>query len=193
MLVFPGPAVMYIVTRSVAQGTGAGLASAIGLSTGAAVHVAAASLGISALIAASATAFNVLKLAGAAYLVFLGLKTLASSGNGSTGEVRRGTLMQCFRQGVVVNLLNPKLGLFFVSFLPHFVDPTAGRPGAQIAVLGTVLVLLGMVTDAAYAVLAGTVSRALRRNPRSMRRLRVGSGLTYLALGVVAAFTGTRD
>ena len=189
LLIVPGPAVLYIIARSVSQGIGAGMASAMGLSTGAAVHVALASLGISAVIAASTTAFYAMKILGAAYLIYLGVQKLRARSQADVSDNANGTMWRVFRQGIVVNVLNPKLALFFVALLPQFVDPAAGSATLQIAVLGTILVLLGMVTDAAYALGAGSVSGYLRRHPESQRRLDLASAITYITLGIAAAFS----
>ena len=188
LLITPGPAVLYIVARSVDQGRLAGLISGAGLSCGGLVHVAAASFGLSAILVSSATLFAVVKLAGAAYLVWLGVRTLltAKKLDGQVAEPRR-SLRRIFRDGVVVNLLNPKAAAFFFAFLPQFVDPQRGSAPAQFLILGLIFVALGMLTDACYAFVAGTVGGWLRRNPGVLRAQRVVAGLVYLGLGAAAA------
>jgi threonine/homoserine/homoserine lactone efflux protein len=192
LLVEPGPAVFYIVTRSVAQGRAAGLVSVLGVHTGSLVHVAFAALGVSALLYASATAFAVVRYAGAAYLVFLGLRKLLGS-RAAVGEpvtapaVPRGRL---YAQGVVVNVLNPKTAIFFLAFLPQFVNPARGPVAVQILVLGACFIALGVVSDGTYALLASALAGRLRRTPRARRALDRSSGVMLVGLGAYTAFAG---
>jgi threonine/homoserine/homoserine lactone efflux protein len=191
LLVVPGPAVIFVVTRSVAQGRRAGLVSVLGVHAGSVVHVAAAALGLSALLATSATAFAAVKYLGAAYLVFLGLRRLLRRGDGEEGAgVPAVPLRRLFGQGVVVNVLNPKTAIFFLAFLPQFVSPARGPVALQIAVLGLTFIALGMVSDGAYALLAGSLASRLRRTKRARRRLDRASGVVYLGLGAAAALAG---
>ncbi|WP_326820322.1 LysE family translocator [Streptosporangium sp. NBC_01756] len=191
LLLVPGPAVLYIVTRSVAQGRGAGLVSVLGIHLGSVVHVAAAALGVSALLAASATAFAVVKYAGAAYLIWLGIrKLMARPDDTETAEPVVATRSRMFWEGFVVNVLNPKTAIFFLAFLPHFTDPSRGPIAPQILLLGMVWIALGMASDGAFALLASAMAGRLRRSARTRRRLDVTSGVVYLGLGAVAAFTG---
>src|ERR1700730_17879358 len=133
LLLTPGPAILYIVTRSVEQGRLAGLISALGICAGTLFHVAAAALGISALLLASALAFNVLRYVGAAYLIFLGISTLSRGDDASDGRaIEAASVRRIFAQGVVVNLLNPHTALFFFAFLPQFVVPSKGAVPLQI-------------------------------------------------------------
>lgn len=191
LLVFPGPAVIFIVTRSVAHGRTAGLVSVAGVHTGSVVHVAAAALGISALLATSATAFTIVKYLGAAYLVCLGLQRLLQRGHDErptdTPPVPRGRL---FGQGIVVNVLNPKTAIFFLAFLPQFIDPARGPVAVQIAVLGVCFIVLGIASDSTYALLAGTLAGRLRRTGGMRRRLNRASGVIYIGLGATAAVAG---
>jgi threonine/homoserine/homoserine lactone efflux protein len=190
LLVVPGPAVLYIVTRSVAQGRTAGLVSVLGVHAGSTVHVAAAALGLSALLTSSAAAFTVVKYLGAAYLIYLGVQKLRQPADGEpveTTAVPRGRL---FRQGVVVNVLNPKTAMFFLAFLPQFVDPARGPVAAQIVLLGACFIGLGILSDGGYALLAGTLGGRLRRAARFRRRLDRTSGVVYLGLGATAALAG---
>ena len=155
LLVVPGPAVVYVVARSIHQGRRAGLASVVGIHVGTLVHIAAATLGLSALIASSAVAFTAVKIAGAVYLVGLGLWTLFS--RRAEPDVALGgerNLRRAFAQGILVNFLNPKTALFFLAFLPQFVDPDAPHPALQIAFLGFLFALLGLVTDSTWALAA---------------------------------------
>ena len=152
LLLVPGPAVLYVVARSIHEGRRAGLVSVLGIHVGTLAHIAAATVGLSALVVSSTVAFTVVKIAGAVYLVGLGLWTLFSSR--AEPEVALGgesNLRRAFAQGIVVNVLNPKTALFFLAFLPQFVDPNAPHPAVQIAFLGLLFALLGLVTDSLWA------------------------------------------
>jgi threonine/homoserine/homoserine lactone efflux protein len=191
-LVIPGPSVFYIVTRSLVQGRRAGLISMVGVQAGGIVHVIAAAFGISALIASSAAAFTVVKYAGAAYLVFLGVrKLLAPSTGDREADVDAGDAgARLFWHGVVVNVLNPKTALFFLAFLPQFVDPAAGPVAPQMLVLGLLLIGLGVVSDGSYALLAAGAGRRLRDMVVSRRLTERLSGGVFVTLGLVAALAG---
>lgn len=190
LLVIPGPAVLYIVTQSIEHGRGAGLVSMLGVQVGGLVHVAAAALGLSALLVQSAVAFNVVKYAGAAYLIFLGLrKLLLRERFETTGERPPRRLDRLFAQGIVVNVLNPKTALFFFAFLPQFADVSRGSVGLQIAVLGVLFILIAVVSDGMYALAAGTASGWLRGNARFLRAERWISGTVLVGLGVTAALS----
>jgi threonine/homoserine/homoserine lactone efflux protein len=191
LLLVPGPAVLYIVAQSVEQGRVAGLVSMLGIEMGGLVHVAAAALGLSALLVQSAVAFSVVKYAGAAYLVYLGLRKLLAHERFEAGESRPPKkLGRLFRQGIVVNVLNPKTALFFFAFLPQFVDPEAGAVGLQIGLLGLLFIAIAVVSDGSYALAAGTAAHLLRGNPRFLRAERWVSGSVFVGLGLTAAFTG---
>jgi threonine/homoserine/homoserine lactone efflux protein len=184
LLAIPGPAVLYIVVQSAEQGRRVGLASVAGVHLGTLVHVAAAAVGLSALVLASEVAFNVVKYAGAAYLVVLGIRRLLDR-DGDTAVARpQEPLRQAFLRGAIVNVLNPKTALFFLAFLPQFVDASRGSVWSQVIVFGLVFVALGAITDSAYALAAGSVAGALRRK-RTL--LRYGSGAVFIGLGAVAA------
>ena len=191
LLITPGPAVLYIVARSIDQGRGAGLVSMLGVHAGTLVHVAAAAAGLSALLAASATAFSIVKYLGAVYLVYLGVRrlldrrTVTAVAEGPPPRLRR-----AFVDGIVVNVLNPKTALFFLAFLPQFVDVSRGGIGGQVLGLGLLFVMLGLITDGLYAVGAGTAAGWLRGNPRFLSGERWVSGSMYIGLGVAAAFSG---
>ena len=194
LLVTPGPAVLYVVARSIEQGPKAGFVSSLGLSVGGFVHVLAATLGLSAILVSSATAFGIVKMIGAGYLVFLGLRTLLSrdkaapSVSGSPRGMRR-----IFRDGVIVNLFNPKAALFFFAFLPQFVDPARGNVALQFLGLGLLFEVLGMMSDSTYALLAGTMGVWLRTNEKVRRAQRYVTGSVYLGLGVATALSGSPD
>lgn len=193
ILMIPGPAVMYVVSRSIGHGRSAGLVSAMGIVVGTLFHVAAATLGLSALLASSAMAFEFVKYLGAAYLVYLGIRTLRSGDAHlcqAAGSERR--LVHLFGQGVLVNLLNPKTALFFLAFLPQFVDPSRGHATLQIFELGVLFALMGWCSDSIWAFAAGTVAEHLRRNVRLRRAQRNVSGGALIALGLASAFSGSR-
>jgi threonine/homoserine/homoserine lactone efflux protein len=188
LLLTPGPAVLYIVARSVERGRRAGLVSMLGVHAGTLVHIVAATAGLSALLAASAAAFSVVKYLGAAYLVYLGVQRLARRSVAVTAPgTRARSLRRAFLDGLVVNVLNPKTALFFLAFLPQFADVSRGSLGAQILSLGLLFVVLGMITDGLYAVTAGTAAAWLRDNRRWRSGERWVSGTMYIGLGVAAA------
>ncbi|MFI0450219.1 LysE family translocator [Actinomadura sp. 6N118] len=185
----PGPNGIYIMTRSATQGYRAGLVSALGVETGTLVHIAFAVLGVSTLVAASPVAFNILKLAGAGYLLYLAVRTvLRPSELDFSGKASPLPLSRVFRDGVVVNVLNPKVALFFLAFLPQFVTAGAGTAGAraQMMVLGAVFFGLAFALDAGYAVAGGAARRWLSRRSASARRYSYAIGGIYLTLATYA-------
>ena len=186
LLVIPGPAVLYVVVQSAEQGRRVGLASVLGIHVGTLVHVAAATVGLSALIVASAVAFSAVKYAGAVYLIYVGVrKVLGRDDIASAGAQPRVSYRRAFVRGAVVNVLNPKTALFFLALLPQFVDTDRGSVWSQALVLGLLFVALGMVTDSLYALAAGTVGGLFRRRRRAMG---FGSGVVFIGLGAAAAF-----
>ena len=194
LLVVPGPAVLYIVAQSIDGGRRAGLYSTLGVHLGSVVHVAAAAVGLSAILVSSATAFSVVKYAGAAYLVYLGLRQLLARRATVPLDVdRRRSPRELLTRGVVVNVLNPKTALFFLAFLPQFVDVSAGQVGLQIAFLGVVFIVVGLLSDGAYALLAGTAAEWLRRSSAFAHVQRFVSGGVFVGLGVATALSGTRE
>ena len=184
LLLVPGPAVLYVVAQSAEHGRKAGLASVTGIHVGTIVHIVAATVGLSALIVASATAFTTVKLVGACYLVYVGIRKLLE--RDVPLRVAEGSRRRLFAQGVVVNVLNPKTALFFLAFLPQFVDPNRGATWSQVFVLGVLFMLLGFMTDSVYALTAGTIAGAFRRRRKAFR---YGSGAVFIALGALAALT----
>ncbi len=189
LIVVPGPAVLYIVAQSIDGGRVAGLLSALGVAVGGLVHATAAAIGLSALLLSSATAFTAVKLAGAAYLIGLGLYTLFVRKEDPADEVRRERrLRRSFAQGVIVNVLNPKTALFFIAFLPQFVDRDAGSVAVQLLVLGLVFVALAVVSDSLWALAAGSAASRLRSSPRFLAARRYVSGSVFVGLGAVTAF-----
>lgn len=193
LLVVPGPSVLYIVTRGIHQGRGAALVSVVGITTATLIHTAFAAVGLSALLASSATAFTVLKLAGSAYLLWLAFRTWTDRGADEIDAPRDPVpLRRIYAEGVLVNLLNPKTALFVFALLPQFVDPARGSAGAQIVVLGLVLATLGLLSDGAYALLSGSLGGWLRRRRALGRLRRRVSAAIYAALGIGTALAGQR-
>ena len=194
MLLLPGPAVLYIVSQSVRQGRRAGIASVLGIHAGTLVQVVFAVLGGSYLLLSSALTYSLVKYLGAAYLVYLGVRKLLGRDEPAVIETRAAprSPARLFFQGMLVNVLNPKLALFFFAFLPQFVDPSRGAVPAQVATFGIVFVLLGLCTDGTYAMVAGTVGPWLRGHARRLRGERYVVGTTFIGLGVAAAFGGHR-
>ena len=193
VLATPGPAVIYVITRSIGQGRKAGFASSVGIATGDAVYVAAAAVGISALLASSALAFDVVRYAGAGYLVYLGIRKLTARsrdevGDGAPSERLRGI----YARGMLVNVLNPKTALFLFSFLPQFVNAGRGGVALQIMILGLVYIALGLLSDGTYVLVASSLRPWLRSRPMFLRRHEQVSGVVYVGLGLAAAASGSR-
>ncbi len=202
LIAIPGPNLVYIATRSASEGRRSGLASALGVECGTLVHVGLAAAGLSAVLASSAVAFSAVKYLGAAYLVYLGLRALrrppAPDAATPSAPPPAPSLRRAYRQGLLVQLLNPKVAVFFLAFLPQFIDPARGTVALQILVFGGILAVVGFAIDATYAVAAASVGRRLRARragaaPAGAGRAgRLATGGIYLALGVVAAVTGER-
>ena len=193
LLAIPGPAIFYIVGRSIGHSRNAGLVSALGIGIGTLIHTAAAAVGLSALLVSSATTFSVVKYLGAAYLIYLGIQKLRrdESFDASPGGAPRTTLTRVFTQGIVVNVLNPKTALFFFAFLPQFIDPARGHVATQILSLGILFACMGTFSDSLWAYFSGTVAHRLLANPRWMRTQRYISGGLLISLGVATAFAGS--
>jgi len=194
LLVIPGPAVLYIVARSVDQGRKAGLASCSGITTGGLVHVLAAAFGLSALLVSSVMAYSVVKYAGAAYLVYLGIKKLREHPVAVDGvkHVQPASLRRVYAQGVLVQVLNPKTAIFFFAFLPQFVNPTRGSVTLQFLALGMIFIVMGFISDSLWALTAGSAASWLQRNRAFLRRQKYVSGTVYIGLGLATAASGTR-
>jgi threonine/homoserine/homoserine lactone efflux protein len=191
LLLTPGPAVLYIVGRSIEQGRLAGFISTLGIGLGSVVHVAFAALGLSALLVQSAIALSVVKYAGAAYLTYLGVRTLTTKTEVKTiTQVEKASLSKVFGQGLIVNLLNPKTALFFFAFLPQFVSPASGPVVTQILFLGAIFVGMAIVSDGMYALVAGTAAEFLSGNVGVARCQKYLAGTIYIALGITMAAAG---
>jgi threonine/homoserine/homoserine lactone efflux protein len=195
LLVVPGPAVMYIVARSIDQGRLAGIVSVLGIEVGTFFHIGAAALGISALLMTSALAFEAVKYLGAAYLVYLGIHKLFFEKDDPAAIVapEPQKLSRIFVQGAVVNVLNPKTALFFFAFLPQFADPVRGPVAVQILFLGLLFVAMATCSDSLYALLAGSLGQWLKDRRAFLRGQRYFAGTVYVALGVLTALSGSES
>lgn len=190
LAVTPGPGIFYVAARTLAGGRGEGIASSFGTGLGGMVHVVAGGLGVSAVVLTSAELFTALKLLGSAYLVWIGFRTLqaarrddatALAGAPAAPPVGPG---RAFREGVLVEALNPKTAAFFLAFVPQFVDPAQGNVALQFMVLGFVSVALNTLADIGVAFAAGGIRNGAAARPRLVRRLRQGSGAAMIALGL---------
>ena len=188
LLAIPGPAVLYVVTRSIEMGRAGGLASVAGITTGTFTHVALAAAGLSSLVLASKTAFDTVKYVGAAYLIVLGVRRLLTRGEEEPEEERAPrTLRRAYTQGVVVNLTNPKTIVFIFAFIPQFVDPNARHVWLQVLVLGVSFACFGFLSDSLYALAAGTIADRLRGSRGIARFQRWFGGSVLVGLGIAAA------
>jgi threonine/homoserine/homoserine lactone efflux protein len=189
LLAIPGPAVFYIVGRSIGHSRNGGLISALGIGVRTLIHTAAAAVGLSALLVSSATAFSVVKYLGA---IYLGIQKFRRDESfDASPDAPRTTLRRVFAQGIVVNVLNPKTALFFFAFLPQFIDPIRGHVATQILSLGILFACMGTLSDSLWALFSGTVAHHLRGNPRWMRTQRYVSGGMLISLGVATALAGS--
>jgi threonine/homoserine/homoserine lactone efflux protein len=189
LLVIPGPAVLYVINRSISDGRSIALAGVAGLELGNFVHVIAATIGLSALIAASATAFGVVKWIGAGYLIFIGIRTIARKPASFSQEQKSLSRRKSFTQGIIVNTFNPKVALFFLSFLPQFIDEKSGSAALQSLILGSLFVAIGLCTDGMYAFLASALRTTLLRGKSLPFVQRYVAGSVFIALGLIASTT----
>ncbi len=190
----PGPDTMYIIGRSIAQGRRAGFLSVFGISTGSLVHTTAAAFGLSAILVASAFAFSLVKWAGAAYLIYLGIELLLRKGSevpNITGEVAGANRWTIYRQGLLTNLLNPKVAIFYMAFLPQFVLPTQVSSPLPFLFLGSVFIFTGTLWCLFIAAMAATASKTLRTRARSLPIARRVTGLIFVGLGIKLAIQDT--
>jgi len=184
----PGPGIFYVAARTLADGRSVGLASSLGTGVGGLVHVAAGAIGVSALIVASAEAFTFLKLAGALYLVWLGVKTAREARFDIVAAARGASVGRSFRDGIFVEALNPKTAAFFLAFLPQFVDPTLGVVWLQFFTLGLISVFLNTAVDVVVVFMAARARSAALARPSLLARLRIGAGVAIAALGLGLLF-----
>ncbi len=181
----PGPDLLFVLSRTLSGGRRIGVASACGVCSGALVHVIAAALGLSAILATSALAFAVVKYVGAAYLLYLGIQALRSAGGQfNLRPAPRTSALQAYRQGILVDILNPKAAIFFMAFLPQFVRPEQGAVAVQLLILGGLVVLVAIVIECALVLLAARASSALRANRRMGMWLDRVLGSVLIGLGV---------
>lgn len=194
LLLTPGPAVLFIVARSLEQGRWAGIVSALGVGAAGILHVIVAALGLSALLMQSAIAFGIVKYLGAGYLVYLGVKTLLAKVETHKMEsIQKSPLSRIFVQGFIVNLLNPKTALFFFAFLPQFVNPARGAVTPQIIFLGAIFVVMAITSDSLYAIVAGTARQVIVGNQKLAKAQKNFAGIIYIGLGITTALTGSRN
>jgi len=184
----PGPGIFYVAARTLSGGKRAGFASTFGTALGGLVHVTGGALGVSALILASAELFTVLKFAGALYLVWLGIKTFREARDLAQQPIVATRTYHVFREGVLVEALNPKTAAFFLAFIPQFVDPASGYVALQFITLGLISVALNTLADVVVVMMAASARSGLTRNPNLLQRLRQGSGLFIAGLGISLAF-----
>ena len=189
LLVIPGPAVLYVINRSISDGRSIALAGVAGLELGNFVHVIAATIGLSALIAASATAFGIVKWIGAGYLIFIGIRTITRKPSSFSQEQKSLSRRKSFTQGIIVNTFNPKVALFFLSFLPQFIDEKSGSAALQSLILGSLFVAIGLCTDGMYAFLASALRTTLLRGKSLPFVQRYVAGSVFIALGLIASTT----
>jgi threonine/homoserine/homoserine lactone efflux protein len=189
LAIIPGPGMLYVLARSLGGGRAVGLRSSVGTAIGGTVHVVAAAVGLSAILATSATAFTIVKYVGAVYLIWLGVSTIRSAGrSASAPELGAADLdTGALRQGIVTEMLNPKTALFFLTFLPQFCQPENGPFALQATVLGLISVLLNTAADVVVAYVVGPLSRRLLHNLRMWRRQRRATGGLLVGLGIYAA------
>ncbi|MEI6202841.1 MAG: LysE family translocator [Enhydrobacter sp.] len=193
LAITPGPGIFYVAARTLAGGRAEGMASSLGTGFGGLVHVAAGSVGVSAIILSSAELFAALKLVGAAYLVWLGFRTFRSARRDAVISLEAGDdsavgVRRAFREGVLVEALNPKTAAFFLAFIPQFVNPASGYVAVQFMVLGGISVVLNTLADVLVALAAGRIRKGAAERPGVIRRLREVSGGAMIALGLGLAF-----
>ena len=184
----PGPDMLYVIGRSVGQGRKAGIVSSLGVFVGCWVHILAAAFGIAALLRSSPMAFNVVRYAGAAYLIYLGIRLLAQKTDLASQQLKAESLTSIFRQGAITNMLNPKVAIFFLAFLPQFIDARRGSVALQIKVLGLIFNVGGTLVNLAVAYAGGTLGELLRRNQSIARLQRQFTGLIFVGLGLRLAW-----
>ncbi len=183
----PGPGIFYVAARTLSGGSKAGIASTFGTALGGLVHVIAGALGVSAIILASAELFTAVKFAGALYLIWLGIATIYDARNPLPQLDAPAQATRAFRDGVLVEALNPKTAAFFLAFIPQFLDPAGGAPALQFMTLGLISVALNTTADFVVVMMASKARASLSRRPRLFQRLRQGSGLFIAGLGISLA------
>jgi threonine/homoserine/homoserine lactone efflux protein len=190
LILLPGPAMLFLVSRGIGQGRRLALASTLGIEAATATMVLLTAFGLSALISSSVIAFSVVKYAGAAYLVYLAVREFRSHGHFSLASARAGNARRAFLDAYLVGISNPKTAVFFLAFFPQFIHADDGAVWSQVLVLGSVFTAIGLVLDSVYALSAGSVGNWLQRHPRALDRQKFVSGGIFLAMGGAAALTG---
>jgi threonine/homoserine/homoserine lactone efflux protein len=183
----PGPAMVYILSRTIAQGRKIGIASSLGVCSGSLVHIFAAAFGLSAILATSAMSFSIVKYVGAAYLIYLGIRALKSkriSFDNPVNLQEHSTFWKAFRQGVLIDILNPKVAIFFMAFLPQFVRPELGHAPGQILILGFLVILIGMVIESVLVLTAARTTFFFRNNSQFFTLLDRILGSMLICLGI---------
>lgn len=190
--VTPGPDMLYVAARSTSEGRAAGIVSSLGIATGTLFHISAVALGLAALLAAVPLAYSAVRVGGAIYLMYLGVRAFAKHSPVTTREVARASLAAIFRQGAITNILNPKVALFFLAFLPQFVDPARGSAAAQIVVLGLIFNTTGTMVNSIVALCASGAAARVRANSKSVELLHRITGVIFIGLGIRIALASRR-
>jgi len=196
LIVVPGPNVLFVISRSLMLGKAAGVGTAVGGQIGVYTQVAAVAFGVGALVERSVALFTVVKLAGAAYLVYLGVQAVRhrrALGAALEATVERRTLGRILRDGIVVGMSNPKSIVFFAAVLPQFVDRSGGDVPAQMLLLGAVFMAIAVVCDSTWALAAGTARAWIARSPRRLERVGGAGGLAMIGIGASLTLTGRKD
>lgn len=188
----PGPDMLYVAARSASEGRAAGIVSAFGIGAGTLFHITAVALGVSALLTAVPVAYTAVRIAGAAYLIYLGVRAIVRPSGFAERALEPAGLGAIFRQGVITNVLNPKVALFFLAFLPQFVDPARGSAAVQIVALGLLFDLSGTTVNLVVALGASRAADRLRRSTRAGNFLQRVTGVLFIGLGLRLATTGRR-
>jgi threonine/homoserine/homoserine lactone efflux protein len=188
----PGPDMLYVAARGASEGRAAGIVSALGIGAGTLVHIALVAAGLAALLAAVPVAYLIVRLGGAAYLVYLGVRALRTAPAAEAAPPKPASLGTIFRQGVITNVLNPKVALFFLAFLPQFIDPARGNPALQVVALGLLFDLSGTLVNLAVAIGSSGAAARFRGPSRASALLTRVTGGIFIALGLRLAYTARR-
>lgn len=189
----PGPDLLFIFTKTISGGKKVGIAASLGVCTGALFHVIIAAIGLSAILVTSATAFTVVKIIGVTYLLYLAYQTFNSSGvsfdidNNKTKHIHTESALQAFKQGVLIDILNPKVAIFFMAFLPQFLREGHGSNSSQLLLLGLIVILVAVFVEAIFVLFASKISRQFRENPKYNQWLNRVVGTVFIALGIKLA------
>jgi threonine/homoserine/homoserine lactone efflux protein len=188
----PGPDMLYVAARGASEGRSAGIVSALGIGAGTLVHIALVAFGLAALLTAVPVAYTAVRIAGAIYLVYLGVKALRAHPSLAVQSLTPASLVAIFRQGIITNVLNPKVALFFLAFLPQFVDPSRGNPALQVVALGLLFDVTGTLVNLAVALGSSRAAARLRRGSRAAGTLQKLTGVLFIGLGLRLAFASRR-